>query len=297
MRSLCLLLTLLLAVTSVQANEYFDGRFAPGYEWLKQGEFDKALENFEQLKTDMPDSELVDYSIASVAYQRALALRDNDNAEGAIEQFSAAKTQFTTLAHSNDEFLREYAPLNAANSTAQMAKLYNPEQQYKERVQGLKEALNEYDSILGRFPGNAAAQRNRDHVSYLLKQLLRNPPPEEEQEEKGEGEDEDSEEQEDQEKQDQDTSGEDQENEDDSNGENSEDKEQEDSESDDSQSNAEDASESESSNPQQSEEGKSPEEQNIEAILESLEAINAEEQKNLRKAKRYPSVKKGGKWW
>ncbi len=300
MRSLCFVCALLCVSTFAHAAEYFDERFAPGYELLKKGDFDKALENFEQLKTDTPDSALVEYSIASVAYQMALSLRDNENAEGAIEQFTAAKSQFEALSRSSDNFLREQAPLNAANASAQIAKLYNPEQQYKERVQGLMQALSEYDAFLGRFPDHQVAQRNRDHVSYLLKQLLRNPPPEEEQDkEKESGNNEEQEENEDQAKQDQAKKDSDkgQENEDDSKGEDSEEEETEDdAKHKDDPSKPSDENEAEDSQPQQSENGKSAEEENIEAILESLEATNQEEQKNLRKAKMQPRVK-GGKWW
>lgn len=258
-----LLCILFMLPTSAQAADYFDGRFKPGYEWLQQGEFDQAQESFEQLKTDTPNSEWVDYSIASVIYERARSLRDTEDVEGAIEQFLEAKSRFSTLARTKDSFLREQAPLNAANSTAQIAKLYTPEEQYKERVQGLKNALVDYDTFLGEFSGHPVAQRNRDHVSYLLKQLLRNPPPEQEEEQEGEEGEEESE------------------------GEESEGEEQENEQED----------EPEPSSPQQGEEGKSPEEQNIEAILESLEAVNQEEQKNLRKSKQYPRVKQGGQWW
>ena len=294
MRNGCILIAFLCTVSFAGYAEYFDGRFEPGYSLLEQGEFDKALENFEQLKTDTPDSELVDYSIASVAYRKAVSLRENENIEGAIEEFSKAKGQFDPLASSIDEFLREHAPLNSANCTSQIAKLYHPEQQYKERVQGLAQALHEYDTFLGQFPGHTVAQRNRDHVSYLLKQLLRNPPPEEEQEQEQEQDgDEDSEDKDDQEQKDQEESEDGDDNPDENNPDDNEQKEGDQDPKDpaDAQNN-----ESESSNPQKGQNGKTPEEQNIEAILESLEAKNQEEQKELRKTKTLPRVK-GGKWW
>lgn len=289
MRRFCVLMVLLLSPLHAQAAEYFDSRFEPGYDLLKQGEFDKALENFEQLKTDTPDSELVDYSIASVFYQRALAQRDSQELEGAIEQFSIAKQQFGALSSSADDFLREQAPLNAANATAQIAKLYSPEQEYKERVQGLKQALDEYDAYLGQYPGHRSAQRNRDHVSYLLKQLLRNPPPEEEPEESEDEENSD-------ENQGNEDGEESDEGEEDSEGEESD--EEDDSENDDENkpSDPSDENSQEDAKSQQGENGKTAEEQNIEAILESLEAINQEEQKNLRRTQTMPRIKEG-KWW
>ena len=227
MRSLIVVLTVFcFGISSVHA-EHFDKRFKPGYELLEQGQYDQALETFEQLKTDNPDSELIDYSIASVFYKKALALKDKENtvelntqdpaaqAEGVnkqqsavIGEFANAKKQFEAISNSSNDFLRENAPLNAANCSSQIAKIYHPEHQYKERVGALVQALSEYDTYIGQFPDQDSAQRNRDHVSYLLKQLLRNPPEEEEQQE---GEDDNSEEDKDQQNQDKEDSGEEEE--------------------------------------------------------------------------------------
>ncbi len=308
------IVVLLCLGVNIAHAEYFDKAFKPGYELLEQGDYDQALETFEQLKTDNPESELVDYSIASVFYKKALALKEDsagsdqiDQSTGAagintqqstlIGEFSAAKKKFEAINTSNSEFLREHAPLNAANCASQIAKTYHPEHQYKERVSALSKALSEYDAYLGQFPEQDVAQRNRDHVSYLLKQLLRNPPEEEEQQEGDESEEND--EQQDQEQEDSDNNeDESNENEDEQEGESSQDAEQEENEGEDEseQSSGSDENQSESSEPQEGENGKSPEEQNMEAILESLEAKNQEEQKNLRRSKNAPRVK-GGKWW
>lgn len=303
----------------VAQAEYFDKRFEPGYELLEQGKFDQALETFEQLKTDYPDSELIDYSIATVFYKKAIASQDKEaemprepqqemnfgmaelrkldpKSQKVKDEFSKAKQHFELIGSTENDFLREHAPLNAANCSTQIAKLYNPQLQYKERVDALTRALNEYDAYLGLFPDQEVAQRNRDHVSYLLKELLRNPPEEEEQQDNEDENSDDNEDQQDQEQEDSSDEENPSDNEDEQEDNQSEDDEQEEGEDESEQSSSSSENESESTEQQESENGKSPEEQNMEAILESLEAKNQEEQKNLRRSKNAPRVK-GGKWW
>ena len=317
MRNLLSIFILLLVCSGMAHAEYFDKRFKPGYDLLEQKEFEQALESFEQLKIDNPESELVDYSIATVDYQRALDKLEAlqvDSPDGdqpphidadvslqhpaIIEHFTTAKRQFNLVRQSSNPFLRENAPLNAANCTSQIAKLYHPQQQYKERVDGLRQALNEYENYLGQYPDHKVAKKNRNHVSFLLKQLLRNPPEEQEQQDGEEDDPEENEEQDDQQQQDsenEDESEEDQEQQDEDES-NESDSDEEDGDSSEQQPSDSQQNQSESTQPQEGDNGKSPEKQNIEAILESLEAKNQEEQRSLRRSRTAPRVK-GGKWW
>lgn len=292
MRNLLVLSLLMTIPVAAYAVEYFDERFEPGYRLLDDGEFDKAIEAFNELKTETPDSALVDYSIASSFYKKALAQSAEGNKEETIESLTQAKGRFEELATIPEPFLKENAPFNLANCSAQIAKLYDPGEEYSQRVQGLKTAIDEYDKVLLGNPEHRSARRNRDHVSYLLKKMLQDPPPDQKQPNEGDGGDEANEGEDEQEGEDP-SEGENQE-QDDSGEKGEEDNAEGDPQEDDSEN--DDQSQQGEQQQQSSQNGKTPEEANIEAILDSLEDVNKEEQKNLRRAKRAPQVK-GGKWW
>lgn len=286
------LFLLLGCCVSASAAEYFDDRFAPGYDLLEAGEFDGALVAFNELKTELPDSALVDYSIASTYYSMAMRQEDPEQKEARIENFFKAKEQFLDLANLPDPFLGRNAPFNAANCSAQIAKQYDPGEEYTQRLQSLKVAIEDFDKVLLLDPDHAEARQNRDHLNYLLKQMLQNAPPDQQEPNEGDS----GEEQNEGEKQ--------EEGQDKSDAQNPEEKESEEQGEEDDQQGEQDPEDSDDESdpqsgdtpPQSSTEGKTPEEENIEALLESLEEVNKEEQKNLRKANRLPQIK-GGKWW
>ena len=273
------------------AQEYFDDRFKPGYDLLAEGKYEEALASFNELKTEIPDSALVDYSIASTEYSRALSLEDPEQKEARIEGFLKAKEGFEEVASLPDPFLKRNAPFSSANASAQIAKMYDPEAEYGPRVQALKAAIQEFDEVLRLSPDFSEARQNRDHLNYLLKQMLQNPPPQQENPNEGEGGEDQNEGDQEQEGDDQKESGEEQD-------------EQEEGEEDNSEGdqNSEDPNAENNPEPgeqpeqQTSDNTRTPEEANIEAILDSLEEVNKEEQKNLRRSKRLPQIT-GGKWW
>ena len=137
MRNFLILFTCAVFMGTAQA-ERFDKRFEPGYELLEKGEYDQALEAFEQLKTDNPDSELVDYSIASVFYKKALSMQQKEAdvpkappgeinlndaelknldpiSEKVKEEFSKAKGQFESIGSTSNSFLREQEVFHCVN--------------------------------------------------------------------------------------------------------------------------------------------------------------------------------------
>ncbi|MFP6616336.1 MAG: hypothetical protein VCB26_08025 [Candidatus Hydrogenedentota bacterium] len=287
MRKVVLYSMLLSSSFAVHGAEYFDERFAPGYQLLDDGEFDKALEAFNELKTETPESALVDYSIASTYYKKAVARISDENKEDVIESLTQAKERFEELIRIPELFLKENAPFNSANCSAQIAKLYDPKEEYSQRVIGLRTAIEEYDKVLRVDPGHVSAKKNRDHLSYLLKKMLQDPPPDQKSPDEGDGGENENEGEEEKEGQDP------------SEGENEEKKEgeEDDAEGDPEEDDSENDDQSQDGEQQQSSQnGKAPEEANIEAILDSLEEVNKEEQKNLRRAQRAPQIK-GGKWW
>lgn len=290
-RTVIIFVGAMLVSLAAWSQEYFDDRFTPGYDLLAEGRFDEALASFNELKTDLPDSALVDYSIASTHYSRALSIEDPEQKETKLAGLFKAKEGFLELANLPDEFLKKNAPYAAANVSAQMAKMFDPEAEYSPRVEGLKAAIGEYDEVIRLYPEFQEARQNRDHLNYLLKQMLQDPPPQQEDQDQGEGGEDQNEGEEQNEGDDQKESGE----EEDEQEEGEEDNSEGDQNSDDpdAENNPEPGEEPEE---QSSDNTRTPEEANIEAILDSLEEVNKEEQKNLRRSKRLPQIK-GGKWW
>ncbi len=264
------------AATGVYA-EGFDGRFEEGYKLLRAGDPDGAQESFRELLTEDPESEFVQYSIAAAHYEKGLVELEFGPAEEATEELLRARSGFDALRNTKDPFLQANAPFNAANSTAQIAKHYDPEKQYDERVQALQDAMVAYERLLRLQPEHEGAKTNLNHARYLLKTMMQDPPPEKKNIDP-EGEE-----------------GEPGRSDQDKEGENEEEGEQEPPEGDGGQ----DSSEEQelSGDPEDtSKEIQPPDDENIEAILQSLEDRNREEQKNLRKAKGPPRVR-AGKWW
>lgn len=281
---------LLYCTTGTYAAEYFDERFEPGYELLNMGEYEQALEAFNVLKTETPESALVDYSIASTHYKQAVAESNEENLMETFGMLTMAKEQFDDLARIPDPFLKGNAPFSSAVCSAQIAKLYNTTEEFQLRVDALKIAINEFDKVLLLDSDHESAIRNRDHLSYLLKTLLQSEPQKQKMPNDGEGGDEENESEEKKESEEQ---GEGEQKEQEEQSEEQQEQEESDQESDAENSNPQEQDEQEQ---QSSQNGKAPDQANIEAILDSLEDINKEEQKNLRRAEGPPRVN-GGKWW
>lgn len=277
MRRAILAAAILAATTGVYA-EGFDSRFEEGYTLLRGGDPDGAQESFRELLIEDPESEFVQYSIAATHYEKGLKELELGPSEEATEQLLRARGGFDALRNTKDPFLQANAPFNAANSTAQIAKHYDPEEHYDERVQALQDAMLAYERLLRLQPQHEGAKTNLNHARYLLKTMMQDPPPEKKNIDP-EGEE-----------------GEPGRSDQDKEGENEEEGEQEPPEGDGGEQDSSEEQELSGDPQDNSKEIQPPDDENIEAILQSLEDRNREEQKNLRKAKGPPKVR-AGKWW
>jgi len=258
--------------------EDFGPRFEKGYGHLQAGDPEAALASFQELLTETPDSDLVRYSIAAAKYAKGVKDFGAGSAEAGLEGLNKARADFDALAGALTPFVRREAGFGAANASAQIAKHYSEQEQYKERVEALQTAVAGYEAVLEQYPDHRAAATNLNHTRYLLKKMLQNPP-KNENESKDEGNDEGQ-------------SGE--QNQEDQQGEQPQDQEPEEEQSDENQ--ADQNPEEGDPQNQKSTGEKTSEDANIEAILDSLEDKNRQEQQNLRKAKGAPKVV-NGKWW
>jgi hypothetical protein len=311
MRRVCTVIGCLIAASGAFAQDVRE-RLQGGFQQLDAGAVDEAMTTFRDVQTDDPESDLVQYSIARAQYEQAL--RDGDSPQDALEPLHAARAAFDTLTTSEDPFVRENALYNSANCSALIAKHSAAEGNHEETVKGFEDSIRGYEEVLEKHPNRVEARGNLNHMRYLLKKMLQNPPPPEEQQEQQEGEEgeEENQEQSEGEEQEQQSEQDGEPSEEESDGESSPDEEGEESEQDqgkqdESEQEQGDADPSEQeqegdSEPQEGEEGEEGEgkeplsRQNIEAILNSLEEEDREEQKNLRRSKTPPRMK-GNKWW
>lgn len=266
----------LMLLGACAAADEFGPRFETGYGHLQAGDPEAALASFNELLTETPDSDLVRYSIAAAEYAKGVKDFGAGSAETGLQGLTKARSDFDSLVGSAMPFVRREAGFGSANASAQIAKHYSEQEQYKERVEALQTAVAGYESVLEQHPDHQAAATNLNHTRYLLKKMLQNPPKNENQskDEGNEGESGDQNQEDQQGDQPQDQPPEDQQ------GDDQEDQQPEDGEPQDQKSTGE----------------RTKEDANIEAILDSLEDKNREEQENLRKAKGAPKVL-NGKWW
>jgi hypothetical protein len=269
-------IALVVLATTSAFGEGFGPRFRDGYEKLRSGDPEAALASFQNLLTETPDSELVQYSIAAAEYALGVKEFDAGDIEAANESLQRARGKFDELRTASTPFVREQSGFGAANALAQVGKHLDEQQAYKERRDALQAAVQAYDAFLEVYPDHEDARTNLNHTSYLLKKLLQNPPPDQQSEDdEGEGENQDQSQQ----------------------GQQGQQPEQSEPQDDQPQEPEDSQSEDTSDTPQdQASDSEKTQDENIEAILQSLEDKNQQEQKNLRRAKEPPRVR-DGKWW
>ena len=142
-----------------------------------------ALEIYQELLIDEPESEQLLFGAACARYRQAVQDLGGGNAEEANTLLEQAKSGFADLAASPNRDIRALAAYNRANCIAVAAKAVVPEQpqnrqEYDAGINALRDAVTAYEGVLQEFPQQRDARRNLDHVRYLLKLQLQNPPEE-----------------------------------------------------------------------------------------------------------------------
>lgn len=289
-------------VCSAQAvAQVFDARLSGAFARIDAGDYEGAVQEFNELKVDHPQSEIIDYGLASALYAKAAHDYETGNREIAEVGMDAAKKRFQELQQSAVPEVRRDAQFGAANSIAMIARdkaaeyinkfpVVRPED-YKTAEQSAREAVAALQSYVSRYPEDERAQTNLNNARYVLKSIQqRQPDPQEQQQ--SEGEDEGDQDQEQQSGDQGEQGGDDQEGEEqpESGDEGSDEQQQADAEQGETdQSGAGAESKADMTQNELSR-------QNIEAILQSLEDINREEQKNLMRAQTAPKTR-DGQWW
>lgn len=157
-------------------TESFTDRLEKAHGLLREGKPEEAMSVYRDLQTDDPESDILYYSIGCAEYEKGKADAEAGATEGATESLKEAADSFQRVAISPTAAIRRGARYNLANSKAQLAKQAAAAGQSDAAGKGFEEAIRAYDECLRLYPDNENARNNRDHVRYLLKKMLQNPP-------------------------------------------------------------------------------------------------------------------------
>jgi hypothetical protein len=288
----------LLAVTvCVYAAESFDSRLAKANKTLENGDPDGALGMYRDLQTEDPESEALYYGMGCAEYKQGSKLVEDKAPRDAVESFKTAKESFEKTLNARDPEIRRNARYDHANATAQIAINSIGAQQYEESKKAFEESVKEYEDLLKQYPDMTAARQNLDHMRYLLKSMLQNPPPPQQQQQgQGESKQDPNQQQQDQQQgKNQQQKGEEQKNDQKEGQDNQEQKP--DQKQGEAKVAATDKDQQEQKDEQKEAKDNPPPEsqQNVEAILQSLEDVDKRAQKETKNARTGTEIRKD--WW
>ncbi len=175
MRKLMVLSLMLVIVASARA-ELFGDRVNGANAALRSGDIDGALNAYKNIEIENPTSDALQYNIGCAQYESAKKQAEKGIGIGEKDPFDEAHTSFEKALGSEDPKIRENAEFNAANCLAQSAKLASTSGDSNKTIAAFKTAIQSYEEFLHSHPSHEGAQTNLDHMRYLLKQMLQNPP-------------------------------------------------------------------------------------------------------------------------
>lgn len=308
MRNLTIAIALAALLSGMAGADSFNSRLARGQALLNTGDIDEAITIFRDLQVDEPDSEVLQYDLGCAHYAKALkAARENAPGD-AVDALAEAAAAFETASMTPDNSLRKNAQYNRCTALGQAAKQTVSGTDREATMTAFESAIGAYEDYLRRYPDHADAQTNLNHLRYELKKYLQQtPPPQENDSQGGEGDNEsDQQDQQQNQQQDGQSSQDDQQQQQEQQGQSDESQdgeqqEQEEQQGQDSEDEGEQQQEQQSMTGEEEPEGESQQQeieqnsQNIEALLDSLQAMDEQQQKEMRQQ---PS-RKGidNKWW
>jgi hypothetical protein len=314
MRSV-LLIVLAVTFASVAQGESFASRYNAANDLLREGKTNDALDAYRDLQIDDPESPRIYYGEGLAQYKRALdATKANEFVEGS-HPFDEAKASFEKAQSAASTEVRRNARFNRANTIAQYAKHPGPNADQEMLKQAFEESIATYEEILEQDPDHKGARQNLDHMRYLLKKMLQNPP-EDQQQDQQQGGDQNENDQSDEQQENQDQQSESDESQDEQHQQQlqQQQNEQDPSEQDESQQQDQPQTEQQQQPDEQQQEGGQQDQspttaqsdteqqemepndmQTVEALLQSLEDLDAQEQRQMRQAR--PSGQSRREWW
>jgi hypothetical protein len=288
---------LLILASGSFAAESFDTRLAKANTTLQNGDPEGALSMYRDLQTEDPESETLYYSMGCAEYKQGSKLVEDKVPRDAVESFKTAKESFEKALNARDPEIRRNARYDHANATAQIAINSIGAQQYEESKKAFEESVKEYEDLLKQYPDMTAARQNLDHMRYLLKSMLQNPPPPQQQQQgQGENKQDPNQQQQDQQQgKDQQQQGEEQKK-DQKEGQDNQDQKPDQKQGEAKAAMADKDQQEQKDEQKEAEDGPPPEShQNVEAILQSLEDVDKREQKETKNVRTGTEIRKD--WW
>lgn len=278
------------------AVESFNARLRQAHDLLQSGDPDGALAHYRELQTEDPESETLYYSIGCAEYEQGRKLVDQQAPRDAVNSFKAAKESFEKVVTARNPEIRMDAAFNHANCAAQIAEQSMAAQQYDDTKKAFEESVKEYEEFLRQHPDHEGARTNLNHIRYLLKSMLQNPPPPQEQQQQGQGQDEKKDEKKDEQQQEQGQDRQKDQEQQDQDKQDQDKQEQQKAEKEEQQQQAQAAQPEDENKPEQSAEDLPPDDkQNADAILQSLEDVDKREQQEMRNP--HGNVRVPKEWW
>lgn len=153
---------------------------------LQQGKPDAALQAYRNLQIDEPESELLYFNIGCAQLETADEPATEEDSVAAVEALSAAKASFDKAAMAEHPDIRRDARFNRVNCDSRLAKQLAASGDHEAAVSAFEDSIYGYEDFLEQYPGHPGAEKNLNHMRYLLKKMLQNPPPEQEQQQQSE---------------------------------------------------------------------------------------------------------------
>ncbi|GMW01315.1 MAG: hypothetical protein AMXMBFR84_24520 [Candidatus Hydrogenedentota bacterium] len=178
MRKLATVMVFLVASLALAQDSFEDG-FNRANALLRSGEADDALEAYRKLQIDQPELPSLYFGIGCAEFENALEKSRAQQGSSRDNVFSIAETAFEKAARTNDPALRRDAEFNLASASARKA-IAAPEGASPDEMKArYKEGINAFERFLEKYPGHEGAEQSLDHLRYSMKRMLQQPPPEE----------------------------------------------------------------------------------------------------------------------
>jgi hypothetical protein len=308
-----IIICLALALQAGAGAQSLEQRLREGNALLRGGDIDGASGVYRDLHFEEPDSDRLHYALGCAHYEQAERLL-GEAPDEAAQAFTRARESFAAASWSRDPVIRRNAAFNEANTLARVAMTLPQEIGQEALVQAFGNAVNAYEDVLRRFPDHADARQNLDHLRYQLKKMLQNPPQEQQQQEgDGDGEQQEGDQDQEQDSSDQSEQGgeqeQDQQQEQQQSGseEQEQDEQQQDqpepepAEQEPGEQEAPDSDEEQDTTPdasaaqEEAEQEEAMDRQSVEAILQSLEEMDQQEQRQMRTGPTDNRLRR--EWW
>lgn len=167
--------TLVCLLLALPASASLHSRLKAANDLLANGAAAEALEAYEALTTDYPDSPQVVFGRACAQYRLGVASMEGEKIEEARSHFADAQSKFESLTFEADPELARDAAYNRANCLLQNVGIMVASEAAKgEEIKAQYDQIfAAYSAVLEMDPTFEQARHNLNHARLMMKQKLR----------------------------------------------------------------------------------------------------------------------------